>query len=104
MAPLSLQSRTVLMALATEPSAWRHGYDLAKQTGLKSGSLYPILIRFAERGLIEAEWEREQPQGRPRRHLYRITAAGLAAAAGDVRTTQVSTRRPAPSIAIEGAS
>jgi PadR family transcriptional regulator, regulatory protein PadR len=106
MAPLSSQSTSVLMALATEPSAWRHGYDLAKQTGLKSGSLYPILIRFAERGLIEAEWEREQPQGRPRRHLYRITAAGLAAAAaaGDVRTTQVSRRRPGPSIAIEGAS
>ena len=54
MAPLSSQSTSVLMALATEPSAWRHGYDLAKQTGLKSGSLYPILIRFAERGLIEA--------------------------------------------------
>ena len=38
---------------------------LAKDTGLKSGSLYPILIRLAERGLVEACWEEEQPAGRP---------------------------------------
>ena len=33
------------------PAAWRHGYLLAKQTGLQSGSVVPILIRLAERGL-----------------------------------------------------
>jgi Transcriptional regulator PadR-like family len=41
---------------------------IAKDTGLKSGSLYPILIRLADRGLVEARWEEEQPAGRPRRH------------------------------------
>lgn len=53
---------------------------LAKQTGLRSGTLYPILIRLAERGLVEACWEDGQPAGRPRRHLYRLTSGGLAAA------------------------
>jgi PadR family transcriptional regulator, regulatory protein PadR len=50
------------------------------QTGLASGTLYPILIRLAERRLIEARWEDEQPAGRPRRHLYRLTSDGLVAA------------------------
>ena len=47
------------------------------QTGLKAGSLYPILVRLADRGLLEATWEDPLPQGRPPRHLYRLTPAGL---------------------------
>ena len=63
--------------LCAQPAQWRHGYEIAKETGLKSGTLYPILIRLADRGLMEASWEAEQPAGRPRRHLYRLTADGL---------------------------
>jgi PadR family transcriptional regulator, regulatory protein PadR len=76
----SVQTLSVLAALCAEPSQWRHGYALAGQTGLKSGTLYPILIRLADRGLVEACWEDGQPAGRPRRHLYRLTADGLASA------------------------
>jgi PadR family transcriptional regulator PadR len=76
----SAQTLSVLAALEADPTAWLHGYLLAKQTGLASGTLYPILIRLAERRLIEAQWEDGQPAGRPRRHLYRLTAGGLAAA------------------------
>lgn len=76
----SAQTLSVLAALEADPAAWLHGYLLAKQTGLASGTLYPILIRLAERGLIDARWEDEQPAGRPRRHLYRLTATGLAVA------------------------
>ncbi len=76
----SVQTLSVLAALQADPAAWHHGYLLAKQTGLASGTLYPILIRLAERHLIEARWEDEQPAGRPRRHLYRLTSDGLAAA------------------------
>jgi PadR family transcriptional regulator PadR len=57
----------VLRALAAEPARWRHGYDLGAETGLKAGSLYPILIRLADRGLLEAAWEDSAPQGRPPR-------------------------------------
>ena len=70
----------MLYALAADPAGWRHGYDLGRQTGLKAGSLYPILMRLADRGLLEARWE-PGPPGRPARHLYRLTAAGLTAAA-----------------------
>jgi PadR family transcriptional regulator, regulatory protein PadR len=76
----SVQTLSVFAALCAEPTGWRHGYGIAKDTGLKSGSLYPILIRLAERGLVEARWEEEQPAGRPRRHLYRLTRDGLAQA------------------------
>ena len=75
----SAQTLSVLAALSADPATWLHGYLLAKQTGLASGTLYPILIRLAERRLIEARWEDEQPAGRPRRHLYRLTADGLIA-------------------------
>ena len=78
----SPQTVAVLAALSEEPSHWRHGYALASATGLKAGTLYPILIRLADRGLVEACWQEEPQPGRPRRHLYRLTAGGLASAAG----------------------
>jgi PadR family transcriptional regulator, regulatory protein PadR len=77
----SPQTLSVLAALCEQPSRWRHGYALASRTGLKSGTLYPILIRLADRGLVEACWQEEPQPGRPRRHLYRLTAGGLASAA-----------------------
>lgn len=73
----SPQTLAVFAILSAEPAGWRHGYDIAKETGLKSGTLYPILMRLADRGLLEARWEAEQPVGRPRRHLYRLTNEGL---------------------------
>ena len=76
----SAQTLAVLAALAGQPPSWRHGYDLARETGLKSGTLYPILARLADRGVVDATWEAEQPAGRPRRHLYRLTSDGLATA------------------------
>ena len=76
----SAQTLSVLAALCVQPSQWCHGYALARQTGLKSGTLYPILIRLADRGLVEACWQEEPTPGRPRRHLYRLTADGLASA------------------------
>jgi len=77
----SAQTLAVLAALAARPSDWRHGYDLARETGLKSGTLYPILVRLADREIVQACWEEGEPAGRPRRHLYRLTTDGLAAAA-----------------------
>jgi PadR family transcriptional regulator, regulatory protein PadR len=76
----SPQTLSVLAALTDHPDQWHHGYEMARATGLKSGTLYPILIRLADRGLLEAEWQDEPAPGRPRRHLYRLTADGLAAA------------------------
>jgi PadR family transcriptional regulator, regulatory protein PadR len=55
---------------------WRYGYDLSRKTGLRSGTLYPILMRLAERRMLETAWETAEP-GRPPRHLYKLTHDGL---------------------------
>jgi PadR family transcriptional regulator len=73
----SAQTLVVASALADEPGAWRYGYELGQQVGLKAGSLYPILIRLRDRGLLEAAWEDDPAPGRPPRHLYRLTGDGM---------------------------
>jgi DNA-binding PadR family transcriptional regulator len=78
---LSPQAVRVVRLLADEPTRWRFGYEMLGLLGLKSGSLYPILMRLADRGLLEARWDRDALPGRPPRHLYRLTPDGLAAAA-----------------------
>ena len=72
----SAQALAVMSALAGEPAAWRHSYDLAAETGLRPGTLYPVLVRLADQQLVVARWS----GGEPRRHQYRLTAAGLAVA------------------------
>jgi PadR family transcriptional regulator PadR len=100
----SAQTLSVLAALCDQPSQWQHGYALAKQTGLKSGTLYPILIRLADRGLVEACWQDEPEPGRPRRHLYRLTAAGLASAtAAPARAARPAATKAARTPAVRGA-
>jgi PadR family transcriptional regulator, regulatory protein PadR len=76
----SKQMRALLDSLATQRQQWRHGYDLMKETGLSSGTLYPLLMRMTDQGLVEAEWREPTQPGRPARHAYRLTAAGLALA------------------------
>lgn len=75
--PPSEQAIRVILRLAAEPAAWRHGYELCQETGLKTGSMYPILIGLADKGWLETRWETELPLGRPPRHLYRLTEIGL---------------------------
>jgi PadR family transcriptional regulator, regulatory protein PadR len=91
----SAQTLAVLAELCATPTQWRHGYGIARNTGLKSGTLYPVLIRLADRGLVAACWEDEQPAGRPRRHLYRLTAEGLAVADEALARASSSARAPA---------
>ena len=76
----SKQMLMLLDALSARSQHWRHGYDLMKETGLSSGTLYPLLMRMADKGLIEAEWRKPAQPGRPARHAYRLTGAGIALA------------------------
>jgi DNA-binding PadR family transcriptional regulator len=72
----SPQTAAVLTAIAAAGETWSHGYDLCRALDLKAGTVYPILIRLAERGYVETSWETDPPRGRPARHLYRLTTAG----------------------------
>lgn len=69
------QTVQVLREFLETPLEWRHGYDLSRSSGLKSGTLYPILIRLTERHLLETRWEVSE-SGKPPRHMYRLTQAG----------------------------
>src|SRR4051812_47953833 len=72
----SRPARLLLATLLEARGRWRHGYDLASSTGLKSGTLYPLLIRLEAQGYLQAEWQAPAAAGRPPRHAYRLTAAG----------------------------
>src|SRR5262245_26228599 len=60
----------------------RHGYEIGKLIELRSsgklqfriGSLYPILCRLEDRGLIKGRWV--EAQGEQRRRYYRLSAKG----------------------------
>lgn len=73
---LSPQTVQVLGAFLDGPKDWKYGYDISRNTGLKSGTLYPILIRMADRKLLETRWETAEI-GKPPRHMYRLTAEGV---------------------------
>jgi PadR family transcriptional regulator len=70
--------RRLVGALHGAGAEWRHGYVLSQETGLKSGTLYPLLIRLHALGLIDKKWGAPEAEGRPPRHLYRLNAGGKA--------------------------
>ncbi len=85
----SPQTVLVLTEFLRGPDEWKYGYDISRNTGLKSGTLYPILIRLADRSLLDTALETVEP-GRPPRHMYKLTTDGLRYArtqvtAGDVQ-------------------
>lgn len=73
---ISRETLLVLERFVTRPSDWRYGYELSRNTGLKSGTLYPILMRLERYKLLEARWVVTE-DGVPPRHTYRLTASGL---------------------------
>lgn len=76
---LTPQTVAVLRALLTTPATPRWGRDVARETGLKSGTLHPILARLEQAGIVESRWEEpaaHEDQGRPRRRYYRFAPGG----------------------------
>lgn len=70
----------VLNALA---SRHRYGFEIIDVTGLRAGTVYPILRRLETESLAASSWERvtqARAEGRPPRRNYRLTAAGEEAA------------------------
>jgi len=67
----------ILATLLDARGQWSHGYELAQLADVKSGTLYPLLIRLEAQGYLEAEWQQPTEGGRPPRHAYRLTASGV---------------------------
>jgi DNA-binding MarR family transcriptional regulator len=79
---LTHASLKVLRALLDSPTVRLSGADLHKRSGVFTGTLYPMLLRFEAAGWMESEWENIDPKkvGRPRKRFYWLTPTGLARA------------------------
>lgn len=84
----SRQTLTILEALLARPSQWHYGYAISRQTSIPSGTLYPILMRLDKSGWLETCWEDSVPQGRPPRHLYRLSGNGREWARDELRAAE----------------
>jgi PadR family transcriptional regulator, regulatory protein PadR len=85
---LSPETLQVIEKFAERPTDWLYGYELSRVTGLKSGTLYPILMRLEKYSLLEACWVTTE-QGVPPRHTYRLTPDGL-----ELARTKLAEARP----------
>src|SRR3954452_17330398 len=70
----SKQVDALLQAFVDGPPRWRFGYEISKQLGIGSGTLYPALMRLADDRYLEHRWDDAGPK---RRHMYRLTPDGL---------------------------
>jgi DNA-binding PadR family transcriptional regulator len=80
----------VVAALLGDPATERYGLQLMQDTGLPSGTLYPILVRLERAGWVRSRWEDVDPvaEGRPTRRYYRLTAEGAVEARREVALMQ----------------
>jgi len=76
---LTLPTAMVLMAVSRN---YRYGFDISDATGLPSGTVYPVLRRLEDAGLLRSRWESVQSaraEQRPPRRYYTVTGAGAQA-------------------------
>ena len=85
---LSPETLLVLERFLQRPTDWRYGYELSGATGLKSGTLYPILMRLEKLHWLETRWEEARTPGRPPRHLYRLAGTAREWAREEIRAAQ----------------
>ena len=90
----SPQTRELLAIMLRKPRTWHYGYELSTDTGLSSGTLYPLLMRLSDQGLLESHWQEPERPGKPPRHVYRLTSEGLAfARTSAVQAKSVAVRK-----------
>jgi PadR family transcriptional regulator PadR len=82
----------VLVALLADPTTSHYGTEIGKAARLSGGSLYPLLLRLEQAGVLESDWEQVDPSevGRPRRRLYRLTGEGAEYARRTLQEAQQS--------------
>jgi len=92
-------SVAIAVALMRQPHDHHWGYDLWKQTGVRSGALYPILARMLEQGWLDDGWEDVSTirEKRPPRRYYVVTDEGMRQLGAMARSAATETRftRPA---------
>ncbi len=95
------QTQAVLASLLERPEEPHYGLEIAKEAGLATGTIYPILARLERMRWVTSEWEDidESQAARRRRRYYRLTGEGMAAARAEFEATAERVRRAGVGIA-----
>jgi PadR family transcriptional regulator, regulatory protein PadR len=94
---MRLQTQLVLRAMLEDPAAERYGLQLCAETGLPSGTIYPIVARLDQVGWVESSWEEPSEhiaEGHPRRRHYRLTEERAEQARDALARVSRSRRQP----------
>lgn len=78
-------SQLLLRAMLADPGREMYGLELIEATGLRGGTLYPLVARLERAGWLESGWEPPITEGHPRRRYYRLTRDGAARAGRTLR-------------------
>jgi DNA-binding PadR family transcriptional regulator len=75
---MTIPTQLVLQVLLDEPEQERYGFEIAEASGLRSGTVHPILARLEGMGWVQSRWEDIDPRqaGRPARRYYLLSAEG----------------------------
>jgi len=66
------------MVLQALERGYQYGFDIAEVTGLRGGTVYPILRRLKDAGMARSQWEKvtiSREEGRPPRKYYTVAPA-----------------------------
>lgn len=75
--PITPQLRKVLTCFDAEAEPEPlYGYEIMQVTGLKSGTVYPLLARLEQRGWVRSAWSDKPPTGHPPQRHYWLTEDG----------------------------
>jgi len=80
---LSPPAAAILQRFMRAPADELYGFEIIRETGIASSTLYPALRVLAEeRGFLSSRWEAIDPakEGRPPRRMYRLNGHARQAA------------------------
>jgi PadR family transcriptional regulator PadR len=92
------QTRLLFQAFLDAPMDETWGFELSRASGLSPGTIYPMLRRFEDEGLVVARWEQidESQHERRRRRYYNLTAEGRQVARKNTESARVALRSLVP--------
>jgi len=101
---LSFQGLRILRLFLDDPTSELTGAEIISSSGLASGTVYPLLLRFERIGFLESHWEAGNPTdlARPRRRYYRMTGDGRAVIQEAIRDLAPTGALPAQKVTSDG--
>jgi DNA-binding PadR family transcriptional regulator len=67
---------SILLRFLEGGPRWQYSYDVIKRSRVRSGLFYRIVWPLEADGLLEAQWDDQEPNVKYRRRMYRLTVDG----------------------------